>query len=122
MLVYSVDDRQSFDLISTLREQALHCLVQVPTHYAARCPFSAERYQGTSCVPLVIVENKADLISRQRVCVQEGPELAKAWGLPFIKTSAMNEHSDISEAIKLVIAQHKKNNCVSKRFRGCCIG
>ncbi|KAJ3496504.1 hypothetical protein NLG97_g2609 [Lecanicillium saksenae] len=69
LLVYSVTSRQSFKLITTLREQIL-------------------RGKENSNIPVVIVGNKCDLRNEREVAAKEGEALARVFGYSFIETSA----------------------------------
>jgi GTPase KRas protein len=69
LLIYSITSRSSFDELSCFREQIL-------------------RVKDADKVPMVIVGNKSDLESERQVSKQEGYELARQFGCPFLESSA----------------------------------
>lgn len=69
LCVYSITNRDSFEEISTFREQIL-------------------RVKDAEKVPMVIVGNKSDLEEGRQVSQAEGKELAAAFGCPWMETSA----------------------------------
>jgi GTPase KRas protein len=71
LLVYSIDSRQSFEEIPAFRERIL--LVN-----------------EEGLVPMVLVANKCDLVTKRAVSVEEGKALAQEYGnIPFIECSAL---------------------------------
>jgi small GTP-binding protein len=66
-LVYSVDNRQSFERLGQWRKE-IHDIL--PT------------------IPLIIVGNKTDL--ERQVSTEEGAALAKEWNVPFFETSCVS--------------------------------
>ncbi|KAL2089871.1 hypothetical protein ACEWY4_014559 [Coilia grayii] len=81
VLVYSVTDQCSFDLIGQL-----HQLV-VRTH--------SDR---SSMPPVILLANKADLLHVRRVDAQQGPLLAAALGCCFYEVSASEDYSQVHGA------------------------
>ncbi|XP_041913796.1 ras-like protein family member 11B [Alosa sapidissima] len=81
VLVYSVTDQRSFDLIGPL-----HQLV-------ARA--HADR---ASVPPVILLANKADLLHVRRVDAQQGPLLASALGCSFYEVSASEDYSQVHGA------------------------
>jgi len=69
LLVYSVTERDSFDLIGTYHEQIL-------------------RVKDTQSVPIVLVGNKSDLECDRTVDMLEGQLFAQELGCRFVETSA----------------------------------
>ena len=69
MLVYAITSRSSFDEISSFRDQIL-------------------RVKDKDKVPVVLVGNKCDLESERQVTTNEGNDLARSFGCPFLETSA----------------------------------
>lgn len=83
VLVYSIDNRQSFDEISAFKEKIL-------------------RAKEMDKVPMVLVGNKCDLTERA-VTLEEGQELAKMMDCPFMETSAkskINNEECFYEAVR----------------------
>lgn len=95
MLVYSVGSKQSFDMMTIIRDKILNHLVRL-TH-SLLCP-STESFglltlssssQGADWVPMMIVGNKSDLRADQRqVSVEEGKKLADLFKCGFREASA----------------------------------
>ncbi|KAJ7986501.1 hypothetical protein DPEC_G00340530 [Dallia pectoralis] len=79
VLVYSVTDRSSFDLISQL-----HQLVS--------------RAGGANLPPVILLANKADLLHMRQVDSQQGPVLASALGCSFYEVSASEDYSQVHGA------------------------
>ncbi|XP_035640458.1 ras-like protein family member 11B [Oncorhynchus keta] len=79
VLVYSVTDRHSFDLIGQL-----HQLVA--------------RAGGANVPPVILLANKADLLHMRRVDAEQGPLLAAALGCSFYEVSASEDYSQVHGA------------------------
>mmetsp|Transcript_8361 Transcript_8361/g.15128 ORF Transcript_8361/g.15128 Transcript_8361/m.15128 type:complete len:202 (-) Transcript_8361:771-1376(-) len=73
ILVYSVRDRSSFELLRTINEKLLVTL-------------------GASSVPRVLVGNQTDLESEREVSLSEGQAYARELACPFVECSAMTGH------------------------------
>ncbi|KAL1410238.1 hypothetical protein Q8F55_004243 [Vanrija albida] len=71
LLVYSITDRASFDVLP-----ALHTAIKVA--------------KDAPAVPLVLVSNKCDLEHRRQVSSAEGQALARSLRAPFVETSALD--------------------------------
>jgi len=71
LLVYSIDNRTSFNELKSIREGIL-------------------RVKGTEQVPIMIVGNKCDLETARKVPTEDGQKLAKEWGptVQFLECSA----------------------------------
>ncbi|UJR10878.1 hypothetical protein I4U23_015065 [Adineta vaga] len=69
ILVYAIDDRQSFEMVSKIREKI------ISTSAVLR-------------IPLVLVGNKIDRKDERVVSTEEGRALARAWNVHFIEASA----------------------------------
>ena len=69
LMVYAITSRASFDEVKTYHEQIL-------------------RVKDADRVPVAIAGNKCDLASERAVATEEGEQLAKTWGAPFLETSA----------------------------------
>nr|XP_055042745.1 ras-like protein family member 11B [Misgurnus anguillicaudatus] len=81
VMVYSVTDCRSFDLIGQL-----HQLV------------SRTHTDRSGTFPIILVANKADLLHVRRVDAQEGPLLASALGCSFYEVSASEDYSQVQGA------------------------
>lgn len=89
VLVYSVTDRRSFDLICHL-----HQLVQ--------------RAGGTNPPPVILLANKADLLHLRRVEAQQGPLLATTLGCSFYEVSASEDYNQVHGAFHRLCCQLAK--------------
>jgi len=69
MLVYSITSMDSFEELSTFRNQIL-------------------RTKDADKVPMILVGNKSDLEQYRQVPTSVGANLAAQWGIPFQETSA----------------------------------
>lgn len=80
VLVYSITSSKSFEVIKVIYEKLLDMT-------------------GKINVPIVLVGNKSDLYNERAVLTEEGKQLANAWKVAFLETSAkQNEVSN--ETIK----------------------
>lgn len=89
VLVYSVTDRRSFDLICQL-----HQLVQ--------------RAGGANPPPVILLANKADLLHLRRVEAQQGPLLATTLGCSFYEVSASEDYNQVHGAFHRLCCQLAK--------------
>ncbi|XP_013882827.1 ras-like protein family member 11B [Austrofundulus limnaeus] len=89
VLVYSVTDRGSFDLI-----RQLHQLVV--------------RAGGAGVPPVVLLANKADLLHLRRVDSQQGPLLAGSLGCSSYEVSASEDYNQVHEAFHRLCCQLAK--------------
>ena len=71
IVVYAINSRDSFDEVTTFRDQIL-------------------RVKDADRVPMVICGNKCDLEDDRQVTKNEGEDLAKSFGVPFFETSALS--------------------------------
>jgi len=69
ILVYSITDRQSFDLVKTIYERI------------------NDELNGEK-KPIILIGNKSDMSEQRRVEFEEGKMLAHSWGASFMETSA----------------------------------
>jgi small GTP-binding protein len=69
LLVFSITEHESFDVLDEFREQIL-------------------RVKNAEDVPLILIGNKSDLQSNRQVRKEEASEKANKWGKPYIETSA----------------------------------
>lgn len=110
MLVYSVNSKQSFDMVRILRDKILNHLVSNP-----RLAFTLAFYmlltlrKGADWVPLVIVGNKCDLKPELRhVPKEHGQKLAEEFKCSFAETSARNS-TNVTTAFESMIAEIEKS-------------
>ncbi|XP_076008945.1 ras-like protein family member 11B [Genypterus blacodes] len=89
VLVYSVTDRRSFDLINQL-----HQLVA--------------RASGANMPPVILLANKADLLHLRRVDPQQGPVLGGTLGCSFYEVSASEDYSQVHGAFHRLCCQLAK--------------
>ncbi|KAM9761558.1 ras-like protein family member 11B [Menidia menidia] len=89
VLVYSVTDRRSFDLI-----EQLHQLVV--------------RSGAANMPPVILLANKADLLHLRRVDSQQGPSLAATLGCSFYEVSASEDYSQVHGAFHRLCCQLAK--------------
>lgn len=83
LLVYSVTLRQSFELISVIRDKILNSI-------------------GTDAIPMVLIGNKCDLNYQRQVDTVEGQQLAKTFGCKFLESS-VRENININQAFENLI-------------------
>ncbi|XP_029356754.1 ras-like protein family member 11B [Echeneis naucrates] len=89
VLVYSVTDRCSFDLI-----EQLHQLVV--------------RSGGANMRPVILLANKADLLHLRRVDSEQGPLIAGNLGCSFYEVSASEDYSQVHGAFHRLCCQLAK--------------
>eukprot|EP01080_Neovahlkampfia_damariscottae_P010515 gene10515-3037_t len=83
VLVYSITNRSSFDLIPTLNDKILNIT-------------------GNDTVPRIIVANKNDLDDQRKVSQEDGMKLAKELKCIFVETSAKSNTNVESIFSKLI--------------------
>ncbi|KKA21860.1 Rheb small monomeric GTPase RhbA [Rasamsonia emersonii CBS 393.64] len=99
MIVYSVASRQSFDMVTVIREKILNHL-------------------GADWVPLVIVGNKSDLKPDQRqVSLEEGRQLGEQFHCAFTEASARLDYN-VAKAFDLMIGEIEKSQNPSQPTGG----
>ncbi|ORX92804.1 ras-domain-containing protein [Basidiobolus meristosporus CBS 931.73] len=98
LLVYSITSRNSFEEISTFQQQIL-------------------RVNDVDYFPIIIVANKCDLESERQVSSQEGKDLARQFGCPFIETSA-KQRINVDEAFYDIVREIRKFNRESQSGNG----
>lgn len=101
ILVYSVDNRRSFEFIQELRDKL-------------------KALNGRD-IPTVLVANKCDLSETRQVSTEEGKKLSKALGIPYLEVSAKRHSTDVIRKVfqvmlKEVITTEEHEN-VLKRLR-----
>ncbi|KAJ3306616.1 GTP-binding protein [Kappamyces sp. JEL0829] len=102
VLVYSIASRQSFEMVSILRDKILN-------------------FTGMDWIPCVLVANKVDLHPQRQVSTEEGQKLAKEWNCAFIETSAKHNQNisrifdqmlnEIEKTRGSEAATEQKSNC-----------
>lgn len=80
VMVYSVTDGHSFELISQLHQLVSHV------------------YADRPAPPIILLANKADMVHVRRVEAQQGPALALALGCSFYEVSASEDYSQVHGA------------------------
>ncbi|XP_067086085.1 ras-like protein family member 11B [Osmerus mordax] len=86
VLVYSVTDRHSFDLIGPLHQQVA-------------------RVGGPDGPPVIVLANKMDLLHLRSVEAQQGPLLAAGLGCVCYEVSASEDYSQVHSAFHLLCSQ-----------------
>lgn len=89
VLVYSVTDRRSFDLIDQLHQQVV-------------------RAGGANMPPVILLANKADLLHLRQVDSQQGPLLVGTLGCSFYEVSASEDYSQVHTAFHRLCCQLAK--------------
>lgn len=92
ILVYAIDDRESFEVIQRRYERII-------------------KNKGGSKPPVIIAGNKCDLEGRRVVNRSEGEDLAKNWDVTFLEVSALQK-INVSETFLSVAKKllYKKMN------------
>ncbi|KAK7189985.1 GTP-binding protein rhb1 [Paraphaeosphaeria sporulosa] len=104
MIVYSVANKQSFEMARIIRDKILNHLVSyIHADAAAAHPAAAEY------VPLVIVGNKSDLRPEQRqVTAEEGKALSTELSCGWTEASA-RYNENVQKAFELMIGEIEKS-------------
>ncbi|XP_043985080.1 ras-like protein family member 11B [Gambusia affinis] len=89
VLVYSVTDRRSFELIDQLHQLVV-------------------RSGGAGAPPVILLANKADLLHLRRVDSQQGPLLAGTLGCSFYEVSASEDYNQVHGAFHRLCCQLAK--------------
>ncbi|RVD88183.1 uncharacterized protein DFL_002378 [Arthrobotrys flagrans] len=89
LIAYSVTSRQSFDMVTVIRDKILNHL-------------------GSEWVPCVLVGNKSDLHIQRQVSPEEGKALAEEWKCSWTETSARH-NENVAKAFELLIAEIEKS-------------
>ncbi|KAI9303579.1 ras-like protein 3, partial [Cunninghamella echinulata] len=90
ILVYSITCRLSFEEISTFYQQI-------------------RRVKDKDQFPMILVGNKCDLESERQVSSQEGFDLAKEFGCPFLETSA-KQRTNVDDSFYEVVREIRRMN------------
>jgi len=112
LLVFSITEHESFDVLDEFREQIL-------------------RVKNTEDIPLILVGNKSDLQDSRQVRQEEASDKASKWNKPYIETSAKTRENvdkaffDLMREIKArKLAENNKpsaNKKDKKKKRKCTI-
>ena len=100
LLVFAINDEESFELLKGKRERILKGKHQV-------------KY------PILLVGNKKDLESERKVKYKDAKELADKWEVTYMETSAKNNENckEVFEALAQQIIKSKKG---AEGKSGCC--
>ncbi|KAF5347422.1 hypothetical protein D9758_011261 [Tetrapyrgos nigripes] len=98
LLVYSITSRESFELINRFYQQ----IIRVK---------DTDWDQGIrrGGVPIVLVGNKCDLEGERQVGMNEGRDLARAFGCRFLESSA-KERINVEQAFGDVVREIRRHN------------
>lgn len=99
LLVYSINNRQSFEEIRIFQQQIL-------------------RVKDKDYFPIIVVGNKCDLIEEREVSTREGQELANSFGCQFMETSAKSRINVEASFYELVREIRKYNREMSSGYGG----
>jgi len=89
LCVYAINSRSSFEEITSFREQIM-------------------RVKDEENVPMVVCGNKCDLEKERVVTTNEGSDLAKSFGCPFVETSAKTR-VNVEEAFFKLVREIRKS-------------
>ena len=104
LLVFAINDKESFNLIKSKRDRILR------------------GKHGVKC-PILLVGNKQDLENERQVNYSEAKEMADKWGIEYIETSAKTNFNckEAFEMLAQKIVQKKgKNSGKGGKSRTCC--
>mmetsp|Transcript_15948 Transcript_15948/g.17705 ORF Transcript_15948/g.17705 Transcript_15948/m.17705 type:complete len:202 (+) Transcript_15948:212-817(+) len=91
LIVYSVVTHSSFEAVSGYREHIL-------------------RVKDEDTYPMIVLGNKCDLEADREVTTQEGIDLAKNFGCPFMETSA-KKRTNVEEAFFEIVREIRRQAC-----------
>ena len=100
LLVFAINDKESFELLNGKRERVL------------------KGKHGVKC-PILLVGNKQDLEQERTVTYAEAKALADSWGSEYIETSAKNNFNCKKAFEKLAKKIAHKKAPVNKNIGGC---
>ena len=104
LLVFAINDSESFKLLPKKRERILK------TKLGEKCP-------------IMLVGNKQDLDSERQVEFSEAKALADSWGVEYIETSAKTNFNckEAFEQLAVKIVRYKKSKVPQKKCCPCMI-
>ena len=110
LCIYSITSRNSFEEISSLRDEILREKRKQEEEEEEKeiLPFPYEMF-----VPIVLVGNKIDLQHQRQVSIIEGMELAKSFNCPFFEASAktsFNIENSFFQVVREIRKIEKKMN------------
>ena len=100
LLIYSVDDRASFDEIPRFHDHIIRC-------------------QGGNKPPCIICANKSDLPQPHEILASEGQDLAKKLDSVFFETSALTKQNVVEafyEAVRQVAKTRKPTKKIGRKL------
>ena len=100
VIVFSVTSLQTFQDISTMKEQIM-------------------RVKGTNRIPMLLVGNKCDLENQREVHSSEADALAQSWDCSFLEASAKSTQNVNEVFIQIVREMNTKPG--NKNNSCCCI-
>ena len=100
LLVFAINDKESFELLKSKHERVL------------------KGKHGVKC-PILLVGNKQDLEDERTVSYDDGKKLAESWGIEYIETSAKNNFN-CKEAFERLAQKIVKSKVVPGPRPCCC--
>lgn len=91
LLVFSINDKSSFERIQSFHEQIL-----------------GVKDADKGSVPMILVGNKSDMDSKRTVTTNEAVEYSKKINIQYLESSA-KERINVDEAFLILVKQIKKN-------------
>ena len=97
LLVFSLNDKQSFDLLNKKRDKIL-------------------KEKKGNFVPMILVGNKQDLSNERKISYEKAKQLADSWGVEYIETSVNNNYNCIEAFQKLILKIASTRNKPKESF------
>ena len=96
LLVFAINDKNSFDLIPSKIERII-------------------KGKHDESIPMILVGNKQDLVNNREVSYEEAKKLADSWNIEYIETSARNNINCYEAfdhlAVKIYESRPKRSSC-----------